>query len=482
MTQTNLIRLLKKSLSPFRQELNELDWKLQLSPEKDQLKRHLSAFANLPGGGYLVFGIEDGSGNPRGVSQDSVTALVGRLSNLASDALEPRVQIEPICFELDSTPLLAIKIVESDEKPVHIRGKSVEESYVRSGGTTRKMSKADLRNAFLNSRQKRWEELPCPVKYSEESGLSELDFSEVFSRLHVPGFTSDETRNVWLLAHKLVVSEGGVLQPTNLGILSCCKNFAAAPGFERCAVRVLTIAGASKIAPAKERIFSSGYSLSIDKIVEHVVESIPHRENIKSATREDRPIIPSIVIRELIGNAIIHRDYSRTDSQILVEIYSDRIEITSPGGLLSGISVDRIIDHPPRTRNEVLADHMKQLNFYEERGSGFDKVVAALELHGLPPIEIRSSPDYFSAVIHHPKPFSELSKDERIEAAYQHACLNFVSGKKTVNSSLRMRLGLEATKTVQILRLISDAVEAGRLKPADTSLGPKFMHYLPYWA
>ncbi len=74
-----------------------------------------------------------------------------------------------------------------------------------------------------------------------------------------------------------------------------------------------------------------------------------------------------IAIRELVINAIMHRDFSKTNSFITIEIFTDRIEITNPGGLLSDISVDRLIDHPSVCRNEVLSDFMRKLGLAEEK-------------------------------------------------------------------------------------------------------------------
>lgn len=484
MNQQEVISLMTRSLKPIRQELNELDWKNGISPQKKRLVQHLSAFANYSGGGFIVLGIDDASGIPRDVSDSEANSFLQLLTNLASEALEPRVQLDGFSFSYDAKTLFAVFIYESEEKPVHLRKQSVEDSFIRSGGTTRKMDKNDIRQAFLRSHLKRWEELSCVIPYDIDNFDSILDFSQVFRRIGISNFTSIETRNTWLISHKLLKKERNALLPTHLGVLTCCKSFTMLSAFNHCNIRVLKIDGETKISPAREKIFNLGYSLSLDEIEKYIIDNIPHTEIINQATRIDIPAMPALAIRELLGNAVIHRDYSITLGQITVEIFSNRIEVTSPGGLLPGVSVDRLIDHPSRTRNEVLADFMKQLNFFEERGSGFDKVVNSLEELGLPPVEVRTGTDFFTAVLRHSIKFDEMSKEVRIEAAFQHACLNFVSGKKTTNSTLRERFKLANTssKLTQIFRLLSDAVAAGRLKVRDPHLGPKQTDYVPYWA
>src|ERR1700692_3294438 len=160
---------------------------------------------------------------------------------------------------------------------------------------------------------------------------------------------------------------------------------------------------------------------------------------MKNATKLMVSVIPQIALRELIINSIMHRDLARTSSFITIEIFSDRIEITNPGGLLPSISVDRLIDHPSVCRNEVLSDCMRKVGLAEERGSGVDNALTAIELWGLPPVIFESEQDYFKAIILMPRSFNDMSKDERITAVYQHARLNKLTNKKTTNSSLRER-------------------------------------------
>jgi GTPase len=76
--------LLRASLEPPKHELNELDWKAALSPDKKRLTEHLSALANQPGGGYLVFGV-DNTGTPAGVDEKTVEFTVNQLANLGLD-------------------------------------------------------------------------------------------------------------------------------------------------------------------------------------------------------------------------------------------------------------------------------------------------------------------------------------------------------------------------------------------------------------
>lgn len=74
---------------------------------------------------------------------------------------------------------------------------------------------------------------------------------------------------------------------------------------------------------------------------------------------------------------------------------------------------------------------MRKLNFAEERGSGIDKSVSACEFFGLPPLTFINTADYFRAILYTPRSFSEMSKEERVNAVFQHSCLNYVTSKQT---------------------------------------------------
>ena len=480
--EAKAIDLLRRSLVPIAQELNELDWKTQMSPNKERLKEHLSAFANYSGGGFLIFGINN-DGAPVGIDQSAVNGITHQIANLASAAFNDRVQISHGSIDYNGVPLLAVQIHEAIEKPIHLRGKSIDESYIRSGGQTRKMSRQDLRVAIANSRTHRFEEMPAPIQTTYTKLEDILDYSAIVARTGVKFIGADQFKHERLHELKMLAKTSEGFVPTNLGLLACAKDLSKLPTFERYAVRVLSYQGVSKVSSVKrERIFSNGFTLSLDEIVAYVLTEIPFSETIKQATRLTTPVIPEIAIREIIGNAVIHRDYARTDSYTTVEIFSDRIEVTNPGGLIGDITLDRLLDHPPRARNEVLAELMKLLNYYEERGSGIDKTVSAMELFGMPPVEFRSSKDHFTAILYTPKSFDDMSKEERINAVYQHACLNYVCGKKTTNTTVRERFKFDESKMTKVFRLLKDAIESNRIKVGDENASRKFIYYLPYWA
>lgn len=159
---TRAFGLLNASLEPPRHELNELDWKAALSPDKKRLTEHLSAFANQAGGGFLVFGI-DNTGIPASVEEATVEKTVNHLANLGREGLEPPLALDHGVESYEGLRLLFIHVPESAVKPVHLRGKSLDHAFIRSGGTTRRASRQEIGTMMLHSRTPRWEELHASV-------------------------------------------------------------------------------------------------------------------------------------------------------------------------------------------------------------------------------------------------------------------------------------------------------------------------------
>lgn len=191
-------------------------------------------------------------------------------------------------------------------------------------------------------------------------------------------------------------------------------------------------------------------------------------------------MFPDLAIRELVANAIIHQDFHSTGTAPLVEIFSNRMEITNPG--LPLVKTDRFLDSPPKSRNEALASFMRRIGVCEERGSGVDKVVFQAELYQLPAPIFETTEEHTRVVLFSHKEFREMDKEDRIRACYLHACLRYVQRDFMTNTTLRERFGIDAKNSAMISRIIKDAIEADLIKCHDMSVGSRARKYLPFWA
>jgi predicted HTH transcriptional regulator len=181
-----------------------------------------------------------------------------------------------------------------------------------------------------------------------------------------------------------------------------------------------------------------------------------------------------------VVNALIHQDFNLTGNGPTVEVFDNRIEITNPGTPL--IDTLRFIDEPPRSRNEDLASLMRRMNICEERGSGIDKVISQIELYRLPPLDIRVTHGSTVVVLFRSTNLNEMGREERLNACYQHTCLQWVSGTQMTNSSLRKRLGIKETNYPIASRIIKEAMKNNLIKPYGDVNSKKMAKYVPFWA
>lgn len=477
------ISLLEHSLHPIPQELNELDWKESLSPNNEKLIKHLTAFANLPGGGFMIFGVEDNTGKLTGISQKEAATILEKLSNLCRDAVLPVLKLDHSIEMFQGVPLLFVFIKESAAKPVHLKSGTIEDTFIRSGGTTRKASRQEVGGLMLNSKTPQFEELHCSSLKNEQQILDLLDFRSIFKLLSKPVPQNNQEILKWLADERMIEAiDGAGYYVTNFGALAAAHNLHDFDSLSRKSIRLIRYDGVSKIKTEKEYPGSKGYAIGFSGLISFIRALLPSSEIIKNALRTETSIYPDIALREIIANALIHQDFTIRGSGPMIEIFDDRIEVSNPGKLLPTKKIDRLIRTTPESRNEILAAAFRRYNICEERGSGFEKAVTAIELFGLPPLKFSETENSFRVIMYSPRKFAEMTIDERIEAAYQHSIIKYFSSGGMTNTSLRERFKLGEKQASQISRLIKDALAKGKIKPKDPeSESKKFSLYIPYW-
>lgn len=475
---------LEKSLGKIPSELNEIDWKITLSPNNDKLCKHISAFANMPGGGFLAFGVDDKIGKSIGVSKKEADNIVERLASLCRDGVNPLVSIDHSIETFRNEEILIVHIKESAVKPVHLNGSSIEDSFIRSGGTTRKASRQEVGALMLNSKSPTWEELHASKLLNDVEVITLLEYDKILELLKKPVPSNIPEIIKWLQDEKMIVDvDGKGFYITNFGAIAASKDLTKFDGLSRKVVRLIKYEGKNKAAGSKEYPVTKGYAIGFEGVIQFVKGLLPGSEVIKNSLREETSVYPEIALRELIANILIHQDFSIRGTGPMIEIFEDRIEFTNPGKLLPTKKIDRLIRTTPESRNEILASAFRRYNICEERGSGFEKAVMAIELFGLPPLKFEETENSFKVTMYSPRKFGEMLLEERIEACYQHSIIEYYGSGGFNNTSMRKRFGMHDKQAAQISKLIKDAIDSGKIKSKDPeSESKKFSLYVPYWA
>lgn len=478
--QNRAIELLNKSLNPVPVELNDLDWKSGLSDKSKRLAQHISAFANHPCGGFMAFGIDD-RGRPAPLSKEEMDEIIKKLGNIVRNNLAQPLGIDHAVMEYAGNPVLFIRIPEHLDKPVHLKDGDVFDSYKRSAGQTVKLSRQEVKQLIANSTGLSFEAQVAQKGLSDDDVLHMLDFDSYFSlqEKRLPETKKGILES--LEGDDLIIKSTNGWDILNLGALLFARNLSQFKELRRKSVRVILYKESSRINAVKEQEDNNGHASGFEGMVRYIMDHLSKNEVIEKAIRKQVKMYPEKAIREFVANALIHQDLSVTGAGVMIEIFPDRIEITNPGVPL--VDTNRFIDTAPKSRNETLASLMRRLNICEERGSGIDRAIEAIEVYQLPAPKFIRGDDYTRVILYAHIPLSKMSKDDRIRACYQHTCLHYVSNQPVNNQSVRKRFNIAKNNYPIASRIISETINAGFIKISDPdSASRKFATYMPVWA
>lgn len=481
MEYTDFKRLIE-ALTAKPKETEWLEFKHNFH-SKEEIGEKISALSNsaylcnMPFG-FIVFGIEDETHNIIGTDLHGKQKMIGNeeLESWLSTRLNPRIDFEIIDdFDYEDQGHVCIfKIPAATNRPVSF----FHEAYIRVGTITRKLKDFPAKEAKIwKGGQKPLEKIVLKKGLSAHNIFSYLSAEAYFDMMHLP-FPQD-TRGVLnrFISENLILEDEVGYSITELGAILFAKRLSDFDGLKRKMVRVIVYKGKSKIETIREHTFDKGYAIGFEEMISWINSQLPANEEIGQALRKEARMYPEIAIRELTANMIIHQDFAEQGFP-MIEIYSDRIELSNPGQPL--ISVERFIDEY-QSRNDSLADIMRRMGICEEKGSGMDKTIFYVELYQLPPLRVQLQETRTTATMYSYRKFADLDKSERIRACYQHACLKYVSNEKMNNQSLRTRLGIEDKNYPMASRIIRDALREKVIKE-ESQEGNNRHNYIPFWA
>lgn len=430
---------------------------------------------------YMVWGVEDQTLNVVGTifNPNKQKAHGQELKFWMARQIRPSIPFEFRPVSHPQGPIVLLEIPAATSAPVTFKNIP----YIRIGSATPKLTDYPERYQQLieKLRPYTWEHALARQYVSGDEVLDLLDYSSYFKLTRQP--LPDNRKGIFdkLSADGLIAQDtGGKWNITNLGAILFGSNLAAFDSaLARKAVRFIAYGGRNRAATVTHRgDGKKGYAVGFESLVEFINGFLPKNEYIDSALRTEQPLFPTIAVRELIANALIHQDMTISGAGPQIEVFEDRMEITNPGRPL--VPTDRMIDLPPRSRNEALAALMRRMGMCEEQGSGLDKVIASVELFQLPPPLFREEGDATQVILYGPRTFAQMTPDERIRACYHHAVLRFLSGERMKNASLCERFGIDRKNAAQASSVIKKALEAGLVRVADPE-HPR-AGYVPWWA
>mgnify|MGYP000987599374 CR=1 FL=1 len=335
-----------------------------------KIVRTVVAFANTAGG-TLIIGVND---NKDVIGLADPLKDEERLSSAFTDSISPMLIPDIVITPFRDRSVIIIKIYHSFA-PFYVKTEGpVNGVYIRLGSTNRVADKETIENIKLGARNTAYDELPYPNLNSEA-----IDFrvaSELFSE------RSRTLDNAALKTLGILYEHGKTTVPSIGGLLLFGIN--RSQYFPDAIIRCARFEGITSTRFLDQIDIDEYLPKAFDTVMAFVRKNIKVGLEIGDVKSQEIPEYPLIAIREAVINAIVHTDYSVTGMNIRIAIYDDRLEISNPGYLPFGQTLESALSGASKLRNRVIGRVFKELHLIEQWGTGIKRIIAECAQHDFP--------------------------------------------------------------------------------------------------
>lgn len=358
-----------------------IEYKREVPEKSIKYVKSVVAFAN-GNGGKIVFGVDDETREVIGMDNENIFRTIDAITTAISDSCEPVIVPNVALKTIDEKTIIIVEVEAQRNRPYYVKSLGLEKGvFVRASGTTRPADSYIVRELMFEGANRSFDQTVCVgLEVSEDEiealcrRLKSVAVEHCRSeeeRLRV----KDVTKNT-LLSWGVLLEKEGKLLPTNAYAL-LTGNSALSTKIQ-CAV----FKGNTRTIFVDRREFVGPVYEQLEEAYKYVLAKINLGARIDGLYRDDVYEIPEQAIRETLVNAIVHRSYLQP-SNIQVIVFDDRVEITSPGGLPPGLTVQRMKEGYSIVRNEALANVFMYMRLFEHFGSGIPRVIEMVKDYGL---------------------------------------------------------------------------------------------------
>ena len=367
-------------------ECTAYDFKLMLEEKKPKSwLKSVSAFAN-GSGGSLFFGI-DNDGNVKGL--DDVQHVCETISSRIRDYMDPIPEVEMIPQAIDGLHVLQLKVNSGHYTPYYYVGDGQRVAFVRVGDESIPATAEQMVRLVLKGSNKTFDSLVTDYKVEDNTFVI---LANTFKKR-----TTQEWNKKFLVSFGLVTNTGVL---TNAGAL-----FADDCPLWQSRLYCTRWDGKDKSDAINDAEFTGNVLLLLREAMNFVKSNTRKGWEKLPNGRKNKPEYAERAVLEAMVNHFIHRDYTVMGGEVHLDIYDDRLTVTSPGGMYNGLLIQNldIADVSSERRNPILANVMAQLDYMEKRGSGLTRIcneTKALDGYKeeLKPV-FKSSPTQFQTII-----------------------------------------------------------------------------------
>ncbi len=354
-----------------QQEGKTLEFKENCS-SLPKIVQTVAAFANTAGG-TLIIGIRDKTNEVVGIADPLKEEE--RLSNAFADGIHPLMIPDIRISSFRDRNLITISVPHV-AGPYYVRSEGPEKGvYVRLGSTNRRAGPEIIEAIRRLARNISFDEQPCTEINSED-----IDFrvaSEFFESV---------SRKLTQAIRKtlgLIVNHGGKDVPSLGAVLLFGKNRRQL--FPDAVIRCARFQGLGTARFLDQMEIDEYLPKAVEAVIAFIERHTLQSAEIGRVRRHDIPEYPYLAVREAVINAIVHADYAITGMNIKVAIFDNRIEITSPGALPFGLTLESALSGVSKLRNRVIGRVFRELKLIEQWGTGLNRIISACQDHGQQP-------------------------------------------------------------------------------------------------
>jgi predicted HTH transcriptional regulator len=380
-------------------ENEKLEFKRDLSGKNTFIK-DVCAFANSKGG-IIVIGVDDTSREVVDIDQENLFRLEEKIVNMITDNIEPMVNFIVNPYNLDGRMILYVEIYPGLLTPYRLKSKGINEGvYVRIGSTSRPASQE-----YITELERRRLNISFDVTDIPATSKSDLDYSLIefyletrYQKNDIPKVAISEQ---FLESIKVLKRQGNHLVLSVAGVLL----FGYSPSriFPQSAIKCARFKDDDSFEYLDKKEFEGSLFKQLDNALNFFKVNEPKSAKIKGIYREESYAVPEIAIREALVNAIVHRDYNISGSDIKFNIYDSYIEIISPGRLPFGINIEDLGCGISKSRNPIMVSIFREMGIIEEYGKGIEKIKRAIDKHNLVMPKFEEVSDFFKVTFYKKK-------------------------------------------------------------------------------
>ena len=341
-------------------EASLIEFKEDLETEKPvHWLKTLVAFANC-NGGSMFFGVNDDA-NIVGLKNAQESAE--KITDLIDKRITPSLPYELIPENDSGLEYLEIKVSKGKATPYYYFHEKTREAYVRKGSSTILATNREITNLVLYGANLTYDRVITNIKKGEKSFT--VFEATWYDRTHTR-FTEEDYVSLGLANDEGYLTNAGVLiadQKTYLHNRLFCTRWNG-----------LTKTGLKEASDDRE--IEGSVVNQLIRAIDFFEANTHKRWHKESTGRVEEPDYDILAIQEALVNAIIHRDYTELGSEVCLDIYDDRIEISSPGIAFDNQDIPKNVDFivKSKRRNPILADVFSRMHYMDRRGSGLKKI------------------------------------------------------------------------------------------------------------